>query len=157
MKEALVNRIFNSFDLLFAHCCREISAFKFSTQEHLVLWLEVFIVNMQGRMTIQKLPLQRVTIVKAWEARLAGHFCKQQLLHRAAKISPVPFQLKLTVITNTAFYVTSKVSWQIYSCCIDLHWHNPSGCSGLIWTDRAGREMSWSLSCLQQTETHQHI
>lgn len=129
VEEALVNRVFNSFDLPFVHCCREVGAVQFSTQEHLVLRLEVFIVDMRWRMAIQKLPLCGAT---------TGN-CN-------------PLKKPQTTSTSTGGFLSIKTTHSNHepSILYDLHWRNPSGCSELIWTDRAGREMSWSLSCLQQ-------
>lgn len=64
MEEVLVNHIFNSPDFLLLVCCGEVTAVQVSIQELVVLWLEVFSINMWRRMAVQKLALLGDTIVR---------------------------------------------------------------------------------------------
>lgn len=53
MEEVLVDHIFNSLDFLFVCCSGEVAAVRVSIQELVVLWLEVFSVNMWRRVAVQ--------------------------------------------------------------------------------------------------------
>ena len=58
MEEVLVNNIFDSFDFLFFICyCGKLPVVRVSFQELAVLWLEVFSINVWGRMAVEKFAL----------------------------------------------------------------------------------------------------
>lgn len=60
VEKVLVNHIFNPLDFLFVCCCRNVAAVGVSILERLVLWLEVFSIDMWRRMAVEKLALKEL-------------------------------------------------------------------------------------------------